>query len=47
MTPVYIGLLQFNHIIFSTLNTSPSLKVRGVCLDLSNTFRRVWNIGIF
>ena len=41
MTLVYIGLLQFIYIIFSTFDANTLLEARGAFLD--KAFDRVWN----
>ena len=39
-------LIAFTYNIFGTFNTNPSLKVRGVFLDLSIAFDRTWHDGL-
>ena len=45
MALAYISLLPV-HITFSVFDTNPSLEVRGVFLDLSKAFDRVWHDGL-
>ena len=40
-------LIAITHNIFCVFHANPSLKVRGVFLDLSKTFDRVWHDGLF
>ena len=39
-------LIAFTHNIFGAFNSNPSLKVRGVFLDLSIAFDRTWHDGL-
>lgn len=40
-------LIVITHSIFSAFDGNPSLKVRGVSLDPSKAFNRVWHDGLF
>ena len=40
-------LIAITHNIFCVFHANPSLKVRGVFLDLSKTFNRVWHDRLF
>ena len=39
-------LIDITHKIFSAFDANPSLKVRGIFLDLSKAFDRVWHDGL-
>ena len=39
-------LIAITYSIFSAFDTNPSLEVRGVFLDLSKAFDRVWHDGL-
>ena len=39
-------LIAITHNIFSAFDANPSLEVRGVFVDLSNVFDRVWHDGL-
>ena len=39
-------LIAITHNIFSALDANPSLEVRGIFLDLSKAFDRVWHDGL-
>ena len=40
-------LISITHSIISAFDTDPLLEVRGVFLDLSKAFDRVWHEGLF
>ena len=39
-------LLSITHEIYKTFDANPSLEVRGVFLDISKAFDRVWHVGL-
>ena len=39
-------LISIVHEIYNAFDANPSLKVRGVFLDISKTFDRVWHNGL-
>ena len=39
-------LLAITHIIYSNVDACPSLETRGVFLDISKAFDKVWNEGL-
>ena len=39
-------LVSINHEIYSAFDSNPSLEVRGVFLDLTKAFDKVWNDGL-
>ena len=39
-------LISITHEIYASFDTNPSLEVRGVFLDISKTFDRVWHEGL-
>ena len=40
-------LVSITHDIYKTFDANPSLEVRGVFLDLSKAFDKVWHDGVF
>ena len=44
--PVYTNLIAITHNIFTAFDANPSLEVRGIFLDLSKAFDRVWRKGL-
>ena len=39
-------LISITHNIYSTFDANPSLEVRGVFLDLSKVFDKLWHEGL-